>query len=102
MPGAGQQNENDNSMAPLWIILGIFIAGGMIWYFFKDYIIAFIFDIRWYEADIISLFVPSMWAQHLSLTKEFLQSAKQVHYEGVSFDDLITVSNAIGYYLGAF
>jgi intracellular multiplication protein IcmP len=96
---AGQSQEPDNSLGPLWITIGVFIALGFIWISFKTQIIGMIFTIRMWEANAISIFVPSIWAQHLDSAKEFMLAAKQAHYSGITFHEVINVSNAIGYYL---
>lgn len=96
---AGQSQEPDNSLGPLWITIGLFIVVGMIWYFFKAEIIGVIFTVRGWEADAISVFVPSMWAQHLDVAKELISTAKQADYSGITFTQVVNVSAIIGDYL---
>lgn len=94
----GQQQEPDNSLTPLWISLGLLIVFGMLWFYFNKQIVAFIFTIRGYEADFLSLFVPSIWAQNLEATQQLLLTAKQANYTGVTLDQIKTVSDALGNY----
>lgn len=98
-PQGGGGQEADNSLAALWITLGIFVLLGFIWFFFKAYIIAFVLMIRGFEADFISLFVPSGWSSQLQQAQEFIQTARQGNYGGVTVNDLVTVSNQVGDYL---
>jgi intracellular multiplication protein IcmP len=98
MPG-GQQQEQDNGLGPMWIIVGIFVFGAFTWYFLKVYIVAFVLGLRMYEADLMQLFVPSMWAHPLSEMQQYIHMAQQEGYTGVSFHDLIDVSMVIGDYL---
>ncbi len=98
-PQGGGGQEADNSLAALWITLGIFVLLGFIWFFFKAYIISFVLMIRGYEADFISLFVPSGWSSKLQQAQNFIQSARQGNFSGVTVSDLVTVSNQVGDYL---
>jgi len=99
MPPASGQQEADNSLGPLWITLGLFVLGGFIWYFFSTEIIAFILNIRLYETDFINLFVPSSWTDSLNSAKQFILTAKQGGYSGVTFTDLMDISNVVGNYI---
>lgn len=97
--GGGGQQEADNSLAPLWITVGLFVLCGFLWYFFKTYIVAFILTIRLYEADLVGMFVPAGWTEHLNNIKEFILTAKQGGWVGVNFTDLMDISNAVGSFI---
>ncbi len=99
MPASGQQQEPDNSLTALWITLGLFVAFGVIWFYFHDQIVAFIFRVRLWEADFISIFVPSMWAHHLDAAKQYILTAQQANFNGVSMTEVVEISNVIGDYL---
>lgn len=100
-PGGGQSQggEADNSLAAIWITIGIFVLMGFIWYFFSTYIISFVLTIRSYEAAFINLFLPSSIAKPLNQMQTFIQDAKARGYTGVTFTDLINASNVVGDYL---
>lgn len=96
-PGGGQQA--DNSLAALWITIGVFILCAFIWYFFKTTIIEVVLLIRHYEAEFVQLFVPTLWTQPLQTAQEFIKQAQQTQFQGVTFYDLIDISTAVGNYL---
>lgn len=98
-PPAQGQGEADNSLAALWIIIGIFVLGAFIWYFFSSYIVAFVFTIRWYEAQIIRLFIPNEWAVELNQAQQVIQASKATGYGNITIPQLVAVSDAIGKYL---
>lgn len=96
---AQQQQESDNSMSAIWITVGCFIVFGFIWYYFSAQIVAFVFDIRRYEIDVIAVFVPSGWAKSLDAARKFILDAKAGGYEGVTVTNLVDVSLIVGNYL---
>jgi intracellular multiplication protein IcmP len=88
---AQQQQSGDNSLAPLWIILCIFLFGWLLWSFFHTQIVAFTLQIKFWEARLISLVVPS--AAHLPFSIKHLIPAQVV------FPQLLDISRAVGDYL---
>lgn len=54
-----QQSNSDNSMAPIWITVLLFITIFLIWYGAHRYIVQFIFSFTLLQANLISLFVGS-------------------------------------------
>lgn len=94
----GQGQGGDNSLAPLWIMVGVFILFAFIWYFYSAAIIKFILIIREAEVMLISLFIPSEWSGNLNHIMQFIQTAQANHYANVSFHDLIVVSTQVGSY----
>ena len=88
---AQQQQSGDNSLAPLWIILCIFLLGWLLWAFFHTQIVAFVLQIKFWESRLISLVLPSMAALPLSI--HHLIPAE------VPFPQLLEVSREVGHYL---
>jgi intracellular multiplication protein IcmP len=88
---AQQQQSGDNSLAPLWIILCIFLLGWLLWAFFHTQIVAFVLQIKFWESRLISFVLPSMAALPLSI--HHLIPAE------VPFPQLLEVSREVGHYL---
>lgn len=95
---AAQQQQQgggggDNSLAPLWITAGLFILGWLIWFYGHAYIAAAILKIKLAEASFISLFAGSA----ITLANG-IRAISPAAYGNVSFDQLISISNAVGNY----
>lgn len=58
-PGA-QQQQNDNSLGPLWIMLGICVVIGVTWYIAHEYIVYGIFKLKLAEIAVISIFTNKL------------------------------------------
>ena len=92
MAGAAPQGgQPDNSMGVLWITAAVFLAIGVVWYFFKIYIIGFYFKIKLLEISLISFFT-----NNLSDVRTFILSATP---QQVTLDTVMKVGQAVGYYL---
>ena len=59
MAQQGQQSQGDNSFAPIWIVLGIFVIGFIIWKFGHNQIVSFVFFLNMLQAKPINLFLSS-------------------------------------------
>lgn len=88
---AQQQQSGDNSLAPLWIILCVFLLGWLLWAFFHTQIVAFLLHIKYWESRLIALVLPSMAPLPVSIHD---LTPSQVH-----FPQLLDVSREVGYYL---
>lgn len=88
---AQQQQSGDNSLAPLWIILCIFLLGWLLWSFFHTQIVACVLQIKCWESRLISLVFPSM-ALPPSSIHHLISS-------DVSFQQLLDISHELGTYL---
>ncbi len=89
---AQQQGQSaDNSLAPLWIMILVFIVLGIIWYFFSAQIIWAIFQVKLFEIYLVSFF-----SDGLTKVKEYIQNAS---YSEVTVNQLTAVSAAVGNYL---
>ena len=88
---AQQQQSGDNSLAPLWIILCIFLLGWLLWAFFHTQIVAFALQIKFWESRLISLVLPSMALLPASI--QHLIPAQ------VAFPQLLDISREVGSYI---
>jgi intracellular multiplication protein IcmP len=95
MPAAPQQQGGggDNSLAPIWITVGIFVLMLVIWYFAHDVIVKMVFTIKLLEAYIISLF-----SSGLNPTISALKALPPDAYGVIPFDEMLDVSTTIGNY----
>jgi intracellular multiplication protein IcmP len=81
------------------VTIAILITGAIIWFYWRVEILKFIFMVRGYELDFVSLFVPSIWAQKLELAKQFMHTAKEINYQEVTWDQMVMVTTYIGDYI---
>lgn len=88
---AQQQQSGDNSLAPLWIILCIFLLGWLLWAFFHTHIVAFVLHIKFWESHLISFVLPSMAQLPVNIN--------HLIPEQVPFSQLLDVSREVGNYL---
>src|SRR3990167_6111991 len=94
---AGQQQQSqggDNSLAPLWITALIFLTAAIIWYFAQEYIVAFVLNLRLYEAKSMSLFTSSV-----TPVVNAIQSIPRASYATVPFEQLMDISDTVGGFL---
>lgn len=90
-PSGSQQQSGDNSLAPLWIVVGLFILGWLLWSFFHTQIVGFSLAIKVWEAHLIAFFFPSI--AYLPVEIKHLAPGQ------VEFSQLLEVSRAVGTYL---
>lgn len=91
MAAAQQQGQGgDNSLAPVWIIVLLFLVGMAVWYFFHSYIVMIVFQLKYYEGWLMSWFTSSI--------DPVLDLLKVAQPSQVSFDDMLAVSTAVGNY----
>ena len=71
-PAAGQQQQNDTSLGPFWIIAGLFLLAWGIWYFAHEQISWAILKLRLFEAHLISpvIFIKSNKWKETDRTKQ--------------------------------
>ncbi len=90
-PSGSQQQSGDNSLAPLWIIVGLFVLGWLLWSFFHTQIVGFFLAVKAWEAHLIAFFLPSV--AHLPA------EIKHLSPEQVDFSQLLDISREVGSYL---
>ena len=87
MAAQQQQQQGDNSLAPLWITAGLFIFGWIIWIYARGYIVAAVLKLKLVEASFIGLFAGSA-----TTVADGIHSISPVNYDKIPFDQLITIS----------
>jgi len=90
-PGGGQSGSGDNSLGPLWVMVGLFVGGWLIWTAWHAEIIMAYFKLKEWEIALVSFF-----ASGLEPLSTYL---KQVDPSGVTFTQAADVSTIIGEYL---
>lgn len=83
-----QQPQGDNSLAALWLTVLLFITCGLIWYFGHTYIVSFVYKIKLFQAEIMSLFTSKL--------DPIIQQIRTQNVAQVSFQEMQQVSTAIG------
>jgi intracellular multiplication protein IcmP len=95
MPSAPQQPSSqggDNSLAPFWIICGIFALAWGTWYFAHEQIAMLVLKIRLFEAELIGWFTDGS-------TKDLIALIKNTAPGDADVNMLSTISVAVGKYL---
>jgi len=89
---AGQQQSQqggENSLAALWITIGLFLLGWGIWHYFQIQIAGFVYALRSWEITAVSFFTPA-----LDQTKQWM--AANPPYVGMSIEILVNISDQVG------
>jgi intracellular multiplication protein IcmP len=108
MPAQSQQQggSSDNSLDFLWMI--VLIVGGLAlaWYFGREYIVAFVLKIRFYEASLVQYIINGyiFVANYIHLPIPDTQKLKDIFAilnskpVNMPLDELVGLSNAVGRY----
>ncbi|KGP62554.1 phosphoesterase [Legionella norrlandica] len=88
-----QQAGSDNSMAPVWIIILIFVTAYLIWAMAHQYIVNFVFSINIWQARLVNLFLNN---QDLSNQIYLMQTLDPTT---VNWSQLVTISRNVGDYI---
>lgn len=92
MPPAPQdQQQNEQSLSPLWIALGVFVALLIIWQVGHVYISMLVIKIKLFEVQLISLFTNNL--------KTEIHWLKTVNPANLKPNDLFELANITGKYL---
>ncbi|MCW5589610.1 MAG: type IVB secretion system coupling complex protein DotM/IcmP [Legionellales bacterium] len=97
MTGQSQGQQADNSLAPLWIMILVFIVLGLIWYFFSAQIIKTIFDYKAWQIDLIGKVIGGV--QNSPTLLRLQKFIHEVNPANVSFSTLLAVCEVVGDYL---
>ena len=94
MPAAPQQQGGgDNSLAPIWITVGLFLLALVIWYYASDIVVKIVFTAKLIEAYAVSLF-----SSGLNPTIAALKALPPDAYGSVPFNEVLDVSTMVGNY----
>ncbi len=85
------QGGGDNSLAPFWILAGIFAVGWIVWYFAHAQIAMGVLKLRFWEVEFISMFSPNV----ADIKTAIINSSPGA----MSFTDLANISGAVGKFL---
>ena len=84
-------NADKNSMSIIWGIFGIFLLGGVIWYFLQDYIKYAFIKLKYSELWFLSLFFYDL--------DEYAESMQYITVEDIGIDEALYINDIIGGYL---
>ncbi|MFG0172000.1 type IVB secretion system coupling complex protein DotM/IcmP [Legionella pneumophila] len=88
-----QQSGSDNSMAPVWIVILLFITAYFVWALAHQYIVSFVFTINIWQARLVNLFLNNqLLANQIYLMQTLDPNA-------VNWDQMVTVMRAVGDYM---
>lgn len=94
MAAQQQQSQGDNSLAPLWIAVGVFLLLIGIWYFAQPQIVGFVLHVRLAEIALIRLFTSG-----LDPLNKLIFNIPYSEYGNIGIDQLMNISNQVGMYL---
>ncbi len=94
----GQQQQQqggggDNSMAPVWITILVFVTVYIIWKTGHQYIVAFVFYLNVLQAKLVSLFVAN---PHLDSNVYLMQT---IDPATVNWDQFVILTRSVGDYI---
>jgi intracellular multiplication protein IcmP len=87
-----QGGNTDNSMAPVWITILVFLAAMVTWYLAKQYIVAFVFKINLLQAKLVTPFVNDPQLNNDILLMKTLNPAS------VAWQQLVDLTGSVGNY----
>lgn len=85
-----QSQGGDNAFAPIWIVLGIFLAGYLIWKYFHRQIVSFVFSINLLQAKIINFFL------HNATLSNDIYMMETLNPSTVTWDQLMIYTDSVG------
>jgi intracellular multiplication protein IcmP len=85
-----QQSGSDNSMAPVWIIILLFITCFFIWKFGHQYIVNFVFQINIWQAKLVNLFINNQELAQRIFQMQTMDPA------GVDWNTLVDMTREVG------
>ena len=88
-----QQQSSDNSMAPVWIMVLVLVAGYAIWTAGHRYIVSIIFFINIFQAQLINFFLPEASLSNQIYVMQTIDPAS------VSWNQLVDITRGIGNYM---
>ncbi len=88
-----QQGSGDNSMAPIWIMVLLFFTAFFIWKGLHEYIVAFIFRLNVWQAQLVNYFIADAQLQNNIYLMQTIDPAT------VDWDQLVELTRGVGNYL---
>src|SRR3989338_3703030 len=89
-PAPPQGQQSDNHMAPLWLVVGLFVAILLIWYFFRRPIIEGFLYVKLIEINFIDLIISS---PNLRLARQIILTADPM---SISTQQMVFIANTVG------
>lgn len=87
------QGGSDNSMAPVWIIILLFITVFIVWKTGHQYIVSFVFTLNIWQAKLVNFFINS---QDLASQINLMQTIDPV---SVDWEQLVGITEDVGNYM---
>jgi intracellular multiplication protein IcmP len=88
-----QQGGSDNSMAPVWIMVLLFITVFLIWKTGHQYIVAVVFQINIFQARLVNFFL------HNEQLKNLIYLMQTVDPKAVDWDQLLMTTREVGNFM---
>lgn len=88
-----QQQGSDNGMAPIWIMVLLFITGYLIWKGGHQYIVAFVFQMNIWQAKLVNLFL------HNEDLTNLIYLMQTIDPSAVSWNELLLTSREVGSFM---
>lgn len=93
MAQQSQQQGSDNSMAPVWIMVLVFLTAFFIWKTGHQYIVMIIFQINIWQARLVNLFV------HNEQLTQLIYLMQTIDPNAVDWNQLIETMRAVGNFM---
>lgn len=87
---AQQQGGSDNSMAPVWIMVLLFITAYLIWVTGHLYIVKIVFQLNIWQAQLINLFI------HNEELTNLISIMQTVDINAVGWNELVDITRLVG------
>ncbi|MBU1629245.1 MAG: type IVB secretion system coupling complex protein DotM/IcmP, partial [Gammaproteobacteria bacterium] len=88
-------------MEPVWIIIGLFVVGFIIWFVARAQIVSFYFFIKRYEIEFVQFFIGGFVPQAFTQTKQIIADAA-LNPKAVPFHTVSVVAYQVAFYLRYF
>lgn len=93
MAAQPQQQSSDNGMAPVWIIVLMFLVGYVIWREAHQYIVGFVFFLDIWQAKLVHLFIGG------NVLANEIEIMQTVNPASVNWQQMMLLTNSIGEYI---
>lgn len=93
MAAQPQQQSGDNGMAPVWIIVLLFLVGYIVWREAHQYIVGFIFFFDIWQAKLVHLFIGG------DVLANEINIMQTIDPRSVDWQQLVMLTNSIGEYM---